>query len=241
MKYPTVFIYALRDPRDGLIRYIGQTRVGIERVRQHMTPSCRFGYSNLRKREWLTELINLGTKAEIVVLAECLVQDLNDAEVFCIAYFRWIGIDIFNMTNGGPGMSGLKMSDEAKAKIGKIRRGMRHSAESKEKMSKSRMGHLVSAETRAKQAKSMKGQKRTPEQRARISTGRMKAFSRAFSDQYGNVYQNQKEAALAIGVQPQDISKLLTGWTDNEGYGRKSIRGFRFHYLDNKPRLHDPP
>lgn len=74
---------------------------------------------NLRKykhhcRNWVKSLVDRGLKPEIVVLEECSApQDLIESEVWHIAYWRSIGANLTNLTDGGDGMTGHKPTKEA--------------------------------------------------------------------------------------------------------------------------------
>ena len=62
-----------------------------------------------------------------------------------------------NMTFGGEGVSGIKLSEEAKRKISEKNKGKKLSDETKRKMSKSFKGRKLSEETRKKMSESKKG------------------------------------------------------------------------------------
>jgi hypothetical protein len=55
MKNRTYIIYALIDPRDDRIRYIGLTEYPDIRLKQHIQ-----GEGNIPKREWISGLHRLG-------------------------------------------------------------------------------------------------------------------------------------------------------------------------------------
>jgi hypothetical protein len=57
------FIYALIDPRDHVVRYIGITRNIYKRLTEHMDDP----WGNEGKKEWITERKQLGLSAEIEI------------------------------------------------------------------------------------------------------------------------------------------------------------------------------
>ena len=59
------FIYALKDPRDEVVRYVGKSDVPKQRYRQHLRNTDSEGN---RVQRWLAELEALGLSAEMVVL-----------------------------------------------------------------------------------------------------------------------------------------------------------------------------
>jgi group I intron endonuclease len=88
-------------------------------------------------------------------------QDALNSEKSYIAQFRADGYILYNLTDGGEGTSGIRVSNETKQKRslamkGKLighknpRYGKTHSDESKHKMSLAHKGHVVSKETRHK-------------------------------------------------------------------------------------------
>jgi hypothetical protein len=96
-------IYALIDPRNNLIRYIGKTKHGTKRIDQH--------YKILKKDQtykagWLRQLESAGVKFDSYVLdvAESPAA-LNELEVWWIAYGRALGWPLTNMTGGGDGLA----------------------------------------------------------------------------------------------------------------------------------------
>lgn len=115
---------------------------------------------NSHHRAIMDKLSREGSGVEIRMVATGLTEDNAFAlEIERIAFWRKAGIDLANYTIGGDGVSGFKMSDEAKekmsaAKIGKPGRvtmlGRKHSDETKEKMSISSKGVKKSPEHAAK-------------------------------------------------------------------------------------------
>lgn len=104
---PRFLIYGLIDPRTRLIRYVGQSSVGMQRPKQHRRPSnhCYCGH-------WIRALQRQGLIYEIAVL-EVLQNEsgLNQAEKWWIAYGRACGWPLTNLTEGGA------LSPEARRKI----------------------------------------------------------------------------------------------------------------------------
>ncbi len=122
------FIYGLVDPRTHQLRYIGKTV---------LTPEKRLTVHNWRARKhphkrhsmaWLVGLEKAGYVAEIVVIEEVAAgQDWVEAEQFWIAYFRMVGANLCNHTDGGEGRLGRTRSP---AEIEKLKtslpRGEKH-------------------------------------------------------------------------------------------------------------------
>ena len=120
-----VYIYILLDPRDGAIRYVGMTTIGVvERLSQHVRER---NSSDSHKNKWLRKLNSSGLKPEI------LCVDIVDAENWEIAEQWWIrrmkesGFNLVNSTAGGDGfielpreivLAGAKKSSETRKKKG---------------------------------------------------------------------------------------------------------------------------
>lgn len=104
-------IYALLDPTTKQIKYIGQALNALERLAEHMKPRSREAKSH--KNNWLNSLVAQGLKPELIVLES--FEDpykLNEAEIFWIAYYRSIGANLTNGTDGGEGNLGWKPTEE---------------------------------------------------------------------------------------------------------------------------------
>jgi hypothetical protein len=74
------------------------------------------------------------------ILEESNESAWREAEQFWIASLRLAGADLCNLTDGGQGPSGYKLSEEHKRKIGSARRGHKHSEEAIRRMSLAKIG-----------------------------------------------------------------------------------------------------
>lgn len=123
MKTAKFLIYALIDPTDGFIRYIGRSSSGLGRPKSHARPS------NLKRDKghisnWIRKLQKIGLNPDVLILEEHETADtLNESEVQNISFYRSIGkelgVDLVNMADGGSGSSGYKMSQDARTKLQK--------------------------------------------------------------------------------------------------------------------------
>lgn len=83
-------VYALRDPRNGLVRYVGSTRNISARFVQHRCSSERTAGA---RRKWVLDLRSAGFEPELVVLERHATYDktaLVDAEAAWIQAYRWL-------------------------------------------------------------------------------------------------------------------------------------------------------
>lgn len=168
-----VNIYVLFDPLDGQIRYVGKTKFSLDaRLRGHLN-----GKSGTHCRAWVNSLIAVRRKPQIKLIEVCESGQWKSREKFWIAYFRWSGLRLCNLSDGGDGVSGYSHTDEAKAKIsaafiGKpkpgvsaARRGIPLSDAHKSALSVSAKGRVISPEQRAKISSSLRGRKPSEETR----------------------------------------------------------------------------
>lgn len=121
--YAKAMVYGLKDPETGQIRYVGQCGAGSVRPWAHQTPT------NLReepgpKANWIQGLKDRGLNYEVVVLEDADNADqelLWSMEQFWISQAKGLGWPILNITKGGGGALGLRMSPESIAKIVAVR------------------------------------------------------------------------------------------------------------------------
>lgn len=113
------FIYVLIDPRDNRVRYVGKSSVGLKRTTQLHSAKCG---------SWQKSLKKSGLQPIVEVVEYC--DDLNEAEVRWISFYRSLHSDILNMTLGGDGLpKGWKMSDETRKRMSEGHRGKKQSLE----------------------------------------------------------------------------------------------------------------
>lgn len=99
-----VKIYALVDPKDGRIRYIGKTRYTLaKRLAEHCQD--RRMRHNRHKINWIRLLESEGMRPLIRLLEECQESDWQEREKFWIALHR---ATVTNVTDGGNGSSEIR-------------------------------------------------------------------------------------------------------------------------------------
>ncbi len=234
-------MYALLDPRDGRVRYVGLSSSGLTRPRQHATSRA-----HARKYPvslWAKKLRRAGVDYSVVVLerAEEYGQ-LQEQERFWIRVLRDAGCRLLNLTDGGEGTLGRRRSPEQRERhsrfmIARFQDPLAleaHCAAQKRRwedpaehanhsaaMTEYFKDPLV-RETRSIQAKR---RFEDPETIAKHSAGQKKRFmkpaeiakhseargGRPFYDQFGNRYVTQTEAAKALGLSRSNISLVLGG------------------------------
>lgn len=132
-------IYALIDPRNDQVRYVGRTSNPEERFKNHCNPLHNTTSS---KREWIDELIKIGTKPIMLGLEVVELDKASFWERFYTELFRSWGFKLLNNQethfgnhtsfNKGhtPYNKGKNFSEETKLKISKSLTGK----ESKKKL-----------------------------------------------------------------------------------------------------------
>lgn len=154
-----MIIYALIDPRDNAIRYVGKTfRTAHRRLRRHLA-SCYLN-GKTHKERWLRTLVALGVQPIITVIETCTSSaDLSKRERFWIAHYRAVGAALTNATDGGDGV-GYKHTPESKERIRVALIGRSFSREHRLRIGLASRGRIVSADTKAKLSASSR--QRTP-------------------------------------------------------------------------------
>lgn len=133
-------IYALIDPRDGRVRYVGKTvKTAQERLKDHLWSRKQCAKRPLYR--WLNDLLASSLSPQIVVLEEVSFSDLERREQLAtidatetrwITHFREAAAPLLNLTTGGNGCHGRKMSDSHKAALSAKLTGRKSTPEQKE-------------------------------------------------------------------------------------------------------------
>lgn len=97
---PKGTIYGLVDPRDGRLRYVGQT---ISSLYCRFSGHLRDRSKNSAKVCWIDELRQLGLKPQMLRISEHSISELDKEEIGLIAFFRSLGTPLLNVRPGGGG------------------------------------------------------------------------------------------------------------------------------------------
>jgi len=125
----TTFIYALIDPRDNQVKYIGKANNPERRLKEHLTSLSKKN----KKTNWIKKLLLQQLKPELLILTEVLFDEWQFWEQHYICLYKSWGFNLKNNTRGGEG------PDEVVAwKISQTLKGTKQSKETINKRLKSR-------------------------------------------------------------------------------------------------------
>lgn len=111
-----------------------------------------------------------GFSIEVRIYASGLEEDAaHKIEVERIAFWRSMNIELSNFTNGGEGVSGLVMSEEARAKMAAAKIGKKQSPEVVAKRIAPLIGRKQTADAIARSAEKRRGRKASAETRRKLS------------------------------------------------------------------------
>jgi NUMOD3 motif len=110
-------IYALLDPTDGQIRYVGKTRGTLHaRLRTHLN-DVRRGRVYIPRQKWMAALLASGRTPSITVLQTVPTERWQDAERGWILSLRSFGCSLLNATGGGDGLTLYAPTEATKKKL----------------------------------------------------------------------------------------------------------------------------
>lgn len=242
------FIYALRDPRDNEIRYVGKSDNPHKRLIGHLSDTTVCYRTN-----WVAELRREKLIPEIMILDRVPKAEWTYWEKYYIERLSRV-FNLTNSTGGGDGLEnpsletrrkmreaaiGRLLSNEAKRKVSEFNKGKVVSEETRRKMSIAQIGHIVGEDQKRKIGNAHRGKVLTPEQIEKVrlsSTGRVhtKETKRKISEA-NKGRRRSPEVRLAIS----ERAKKRVGWHHSEETKRKmseSGRGKR-HSEETKRKI----
>lgn len=134
------FIYILIDPRDNQVKYVGKTNNVKRRYSQHISLASK---NKTYKTNWLSSLIIMNLKPEMVVIDECEDDSWIELEQWYIELFKSWGFKLTNLTKGGDGVRGFKPSKESLLKRSIAQKGKKLSKETKIKIGNANRGKNI--------------------------------------------------------------------------------------------------
>jgi hypothetical protein len=142
------------------------------------------------KVNWVKSLRSKSLKPIIIELEECLEEELNQNEVFWIAFAKSCGAHLLNMALGGEGgnmtvaaiikMRATKkanLTPERRARLSAAQRGRKQTPEHISKRMAHKIGKPLKQETRAKIAAAHQGMRHKPETIQKLKVRKIKPMS----------------------------------------------------------------
>jgi len=242
-------LYVLRDPRDGMIRYVGVTkRTLCDRLVSHIKDR-RVNHRTC----WLKSLKKEALIPEIeLIKSYSTEEEVFKAEIQAIKLYRGCRMNLVNSCDGGKGR--LNPTNEARRKISEKLKGnpklatQKGKSPTKESIDKARttrnnwseekklqnsinrsnanIGKVLSPETKKKISISKKG--KPPYNKGKsMPVEQIKKQQKAIIDQNGKEYESLKDAAVQTGVSKSSVSAVVTNRL-------KSVKGYIFKYKEIK-------
>lgn len=110
------YIYALIDPRNEEVRYIGQSITPYERYTRHIWNAHNIN-NNYHVSNFILLLHDGGLKPKLKILEECIADKSDEREQYWISYHKLAGCRLTNMTEGG---QIHRHNDEIKKKLSEV-------------------------------------------------------------------------------------------------------------------------
>lgn len=200
-----VFIYALVDPENGDIRYIGKSIRPEQRLQNHMNE-----VSNCHRSHWLQSLKRQALKPDLIILEEIRgAWPWQHSERYWIARGRREGWPLTNSTDGGDGVPGLP--EETRKRMAAVWKGRKHTPEACKRIGDSKRGVVHSDATKAKMSVAHSGREikwigKISDSLRKLTNDQMVEITQARAN-------GEKVQALAdrYGVHRTTISKIATG------------------------------
>lgn len=134
MKPPTTFIYALKDPGAGSIRYLGKSDFPERRLRHHLI----YTKPHTHKNHWIKSLLSRGESPELLILREVPLAEWEEWEMRYIRAARGLGFQLTNGSDGGEG--GVNPCEESRIKKSASLRGRVFTEEHRRNLSRGKTG-----------------------------------------------------------------------------------------------------
>lgn len=200
-------VYALVDPRNGEIRYIGKSSSGLKRPKHHFAKSVRLKHQ-LPIYSWINKLLKMGLVPTIEILEETDKKTLPFVEMYYIKISKKDGDRLLNLTEGGDGPTGRPMSQETKERISKANKGNKP----KETINAARV--------------SQTGKIPTKEQRQKSTLNNPKR-KMVLCVETGVVYIGIRQAAKILNLDHRGIGRCCSG-------EYKQYKGFTWKFMPNQ-------
>ncbi len=159
MSLDVTFIYVLKDPVTGEVRYVGKADKPSKRFVQHLQLHPR--HKDYRAR-WIRSLLKRGLKPQLEVVDEVPVEYWQALEAAYVAFYKELGFRLVNSTPGGDGGAGEDHPSFGRkwTALERARHRAALTPEVRAKLSAARFGKPMPPESIAKTAAANRGRQR---------------------------------------------------------------------------------
>lgn len=112
IKIIIMYIYALKCPKSGDVRYIGKTNNPKRRLQSHIDYARKTGRKRRRVSDWILGLLRAGLRPKMEIIENTTDSVWPEREKFWIKFYRENGFDLCNLTDGGESNNGYIYTDE---------------------------------------------------------------------------------------------------------------------------------
>lgn len=166
----TTYIYALHDPRNNDVRYIGKSNWPLARLKAHVKNAGHSHHAN-----WIRQLVSIGLTPVLSIIENPKLEDWEKVEIFWIHYCRTVlGCDLVNAAEGGKGSHGWSPSMTQRVKLGLARKGRRVSELTRQRMRDAAKLRYEDPKIREMLSKAAKGKPKSDKHKAAIKLGWVK-------------------------------------------------------------------
>lgn len=225
-------IYTLSCPISKEIRYVGITKNTLQkRFSQHLVER-----RNNKRKSWFSSLKKQGLLPIMELLDEVDDSMWADEEKFYISYFRYLGFNLVNMTEGG---DRIEMTAEIRAKISRGHLGKVISEVTRQKLrlanKEGRCGNRGIKMTESHKeilSKYMKNRVISNETRKKMSESKVKRKIVKFdlNDNVIEEYNSISECAKINNYSKGNIIKVCKHKTRKDGTRCKTAYGYKWEY-----------
>lgn len=215
-------VYGLKDPITNRIRYVGKSSNYLYRPKEHLRDRNWNGpLKNTYLYRWIKKLNTKGLLPEIITL-----ESTNDGSRLALLERNWIaklrkqGNRLCNLTEGGEGCSGRKVSKETKDKIRKAHFGRKLSESWRRNLSIAHKG-LPS---------NRKGKKCSDETKKLISKNST-IKKKVICIETGQVWESASSLVSELKCSKSYLLKHING-KKNGRRSYASMRGLHYKYLE---------
>jgi len=218
------YIYALKDPRDNEVKYIGKTSSPRRRLTEHLSQSSLNKYPQTKVKEWIKEVKALGLKPIMSVL-ESVESNWQSQEKFWINQFRENGARLLNHTDGGEGLTNCSESTKERLRANnKKNLHIYQTPEFRAKISKFSKALIRTPEHCRKISESKKGKPRSPETILKIANSKRKPVGKfSLSLEFIERYPSSLECSIE--------NKIDRSWLIKQIKKDKPVKGYIYKYL----------